>query len=112
MSMNPVNSYPFITRPASLTSFGSVADYCQNHATSVQNELVDHALRLNSALVKNGTEGMSAPLPLAVYTVVTLPTAASYAGGLIAVSNEAGGYTLAFSDGTNWRRVQDRAVVS
>jgi len=31
---------------------------------------------------------------------------------VIYVSNETGGATLAFSDGTNWRRVQDRAVVS
>lgn len=46
------------------------------------------------------------------YTVSTLPTAATYPRGLIYVSNEAGGATLAFSDGTNWRRVQDRAVVS
>ena len=28
------------------------------------------------------------------------------------VSDESGGATLAFSDGTNWRRVQDRAIVS
>ena len=28
------------------------------------------------------------------------------------VSDETGGATLAFSDGTNWRRVQDRAIVS
>jgi hypothetical protein len=28
------------------------------------------------------------------------------------VSDEAGGATLAFWDGTDWRRVQDRAVVS
>lgn len=31
---------------------------------------------------------------------------------VILVSNEAGGYTMAFSDGTNWRRAQDRAIVS
>lgn len=46
------------------------------------------------------------------YTVSTLPAAATYPRGVIYVSNEAGGATLAFSDGTNWRRVQDRAVVS
>lgn len=46
------------------------------------------------------------------YTVATLPTASSYPRGIIYVSNETGGATLAFSDGTNWRRVQDRAVVS
>jgi hypothetical protein len=47
-----------------------------------------------------------------VYTVATVPAASSYAGGLIAVSDETGGYTLAFSDGTSWRRVQDRAIIS
>ncbi len=46
------------------------------------------------------------------YTVSTLPTAATYPRGVIYVSNEAGGAVLAFSDGTNWRRVTDRAVVS
>lgn len=46
------------------------------------------------------------------YTVLTVPSAVTYARGLIYVSNEAGGATLAFSDGTNWRRVQDRAVIS
>ena len=46
------------------------------------------------------------------YTVATVPTASSYPRGVIYVSNETGGATLAFSDGTNWRRVQDRAVVS
>ena len=46
------------------------------------------------------------------YTVATLPTASTYQAGIIMVSDETGGYTQAFSDGTNWRRVQDRAVVS
>lgn len=42
-----------------------------------------------------------------------LPAAAtSGAGALVHVSDEAGGAVLAFSDGTNWRRVTDRAVVS
>jgi hypothetical protein len=31
---------------------------------------------------------------------------------MIYVSDEAGGAIPAFSDGTNWRRVTDRAVVS
>jgi len=44
------------------------------------------------------------------YTVGTLPGGA--AGTIIYVSNESGGAVLAFSDGTNWRRVTDRAIVS
>jgi hypothetical protein len=44
------------------------------------------------------------------YTVATVPTAV--VGGIIYVSDETGGATLAFSDGTNWRRTSDLAVVS
>jgi hypothetical protein len=46
------------------------------------------------------------------YTVATLPSVSTYAGSMIYVSNETGGATIAFSDGTNWRRVQDRNIVS
>lgn len=45
------------------------------------------------------------------YLVVGLPSA-NPAGQVAYVSNEAGGPVLAFSDGTNWRRVTDRAIVS
>ena len=51
------------------------------------------------------------PFVLGVYTVATLPDP-TLSGQLIYVSNESGGATLAFSDGSNWRRVQDRAVCS
>lgn len=46
------------------------------------------------------------------YTVSTVPSASTYARGVIYVSNEAGGAVIAFSDGTNWRRVTDRAIIS
>lgn len=45
------------------------------------------------------------------YTVATLPSAAT-AGQMIYVSDESGGAVIAFSDGTNWRRVTDRNIVS
>lgn len=51
-------------------------------------------------------------LQLPTYTVATVPSAATYVRGLIYVSNEAGGAVPAFSDGTNWRRVTDRAIIS
>lgn len=41
-----------------------------------------------------------------------LPPPAQHRAYIVAVPDEVGGYTLAFSDGTNWRRVQDRNVVS
>lgn len=45
------------------------------------------------------------------YTVATVPSAAP-ASQIAYITDEAGGATVAFSDGTNWRRVQDRAVIS
>lgn len=52
------------------------------------------------------------PVKVKSYTVAGLPAASVGAGAVAFVSNEAGGAVLAFSDGTNWRRVTDRAVVS
>jgi hypothetical protein len=51
------------------------------------------------------------PVGLAPYLKAALPPA-SPAGQLIHVSDEAGGPIPAFSDGTAWRRVTDRVVVS
>lgn len=50
------------------------------------------------------------PAQFPTYTVATLPTAT--AAQMIYVSDETGGAVMAFADGTNWRRVTDRAVVS
>lgn len=98
--MQKVNVTPFLARdPDSLV-------------TTVRSELTDHAQRINEAIVADGEEPMRAPLVLASYVKTALPDAATWINGLIIVSNETGGLTVAFSDGTNWRRVQDRAVVS
>jgi hypothetical protein len=50
-------------------------------------------------------------VPLISYTVATLPSAAAPIR-MIYVTDETGGAVPAFNDGTNWRRVTDRAVVS
>lgn len=47
------------------------------------------------------------------YTVATVPLASLFAAGaIIHVADESGGAVSAFSDGTNWRRMTDRAVIS
>lgn len=49
------------------------------------------------------------------YAKASLPSAAATGAGMygvIIVTDDVGGLTLAFSDGTNWRRVQDRNVIS
>jgi hypothetical protein len=60
----------------------------------------------------SGAWSFSLPPVLPSYTVAGVPSAATYARGLIYVSNETGGAVIAFSDGTNWRRVTDRAVIA
>jgi hypothetical protein len=45
------------------------------------------------------------------YTTSTLPSAV-IVGSMIFVTNESGGSVPAFADGTNWRRVTDRAIVT
>lgn len=61
-------------------------------------------------LALNDNFDPDAPVPLSVFTVSTLPAATS--AGLIYVSDESGGPTVAYADGANWRRVQDNAIVS
>lgn len=47
------------------------------------------------------------------FTVSGLPAASTAGAGALAfVTDETGGAVLAFSEGTNWRRVTDRAVVA
>ncbi|MEW4371773.1 glycosyl hydrolase family 28-related protein [Paenibacillus kandeliae] len=56
---------------------------------------------------------VSGSVKVANYTKSTLPPANSEgAGAMIYVSDDAGGSVIAFSDGTNWRRVTDRNIVS
>lgn len=53
------------------------------------------------------------PIRCKAYTVAGAPDASSVgAGTMIYVSDESGGAVMAFSDGTDWRRVTDRAVIS
>lgn len=46
------------------------------------------------------------------YTVAAVPDATANARLLIFVTDEAGGPTIAVSDGTDWLRAQDLAVIS
>jgi len=56
---------------------------------------------------------VAGPARVGQYAVASLPSAAGAgAGAIVFVSDETGGATLAFSDGTDWRRATDRAVVT
>jgi hypothetical protein len=92
-----------ITKPDHGANIGVAGDKPVTANNKFQIYLDDIQQRVNRFLLGDSVE-------LASYTVATLP--AQKAAGLIYVSDEIGGATLAFSDGTNWRRVQDRVVVS
>ena len=53
-----------------------------------------------------------APMKLVSKTVTDLSTLVSSVGAMVFCTNESGGAIPAFYDGTNWRRVSDRAIVS
>lgn len=66
----------------------------------------------NSAAYRALIGQADAAVVLPFYTVATVPSASMWQYGLIYVTNDAGGAVPAFSDGSAWRRVTDRAVVS
>ena len=50
---------------------------------------------------------------LSIFTVANTPAATTYTGGIIYVSNGAAGSpVVAFSNGTNWLRVDTLAAIS
>ena len=62
-------------------------------------------LKLNGAVFGDA-------LSLQIYLVADVPDATIWTGAMIFVSDETGGSIPAFSDGTSWRRVTDRTVIS
>lgn len=52
------------------------------------------------------------PVRVAEYTMATLPDADGWRGAVVMVSDEAGGYCLAYSDGAIWRRAYDNTEVA
>jgi hypothetical protein len=74
---------------------------------SVFNNAKQHFIALTQA-VNDLALGPTLP----TYTVAGVPAASANARRMIYVSDETGGAVPAFSDGTDWRRVTDRVVIS
>ena len=89
----PITDYGLVSDTANMTiDFGSVSDPT-SYKTSYE-----YILETNGILHES-------------YTVLNLPNP-GIPGQMIYVSNESGGSTMAFSDGSSWRRITDRAIVS
>ena len=70
------------------------------------------ASRANASYTIDGAERITGPAMPPFYGVATLPPASIRPHSIVIVTDDVGGETIAFSDGTNWRRAQDRAIVS
>jgi len=93
-----------VTKPDSGSPVGSLIGDSVKLSELFQSFFDDLEQKLNESLFGDQVE-------LTSYTVLTLPTVTTKPG-LIFVSDESGGAVPAFSDGTDWRRVTDRVVVS
>lgn len=108
--MRLIAEQPQIGQLGQVGTLKALADAVGRLFAGISSLLADAGFRVNRVLPKDGTEAMTAPLPLKSFTVATLPAVGT--GELIFVSDETGGSVPAFSDGTNWRRATDRAIVS
>lgn len=93
--LNPTPSLPFPTNDA--------MQWANALVPALIRELSAYAVRSNNLLAGDGTETATAPVLLAQYAKAALPTAASYTGGIIYVTDGTSNKRLAVSDGTNWR---------
>lgn len=68
---------------------------------------------MSSGAITQGATARLTALQLPIYTVATVPTASLFTGSIIYVSNGAGGSAIvAYSDGSNWKRVDTGATIS
>ena len=103
-----------VTNVAKVTSlsFGSITDYdVITTSATVTGDFGAISTANNGTLNDHGFIFTDTGLPqLPSYTVATLPN--TVAGDLALCTDETGGTTVVFFDGTNWRRMADRAVAS
>lgn len=93
--------------PVTDSLFASGTEY---DSFGVQNNYVKALVLAFVRIFKNGPTTFPAQLPS--YPKTSLPVASTNTGCMIYVTNDAGGAVPAFSDGTNWRRVTDRNIIS
>lgn len=94
-----------VSKPDHGSSIGNVGEKKVTIADSLQLYFDDITTLLNTHLL-----GQAVVVP--AYTVATAPDAATLPDSVIIVTNEAGGRTLATSNGVDWLRVSDGLEIS
>ena len=92
------------------SDFGLITD---SVTTTDDSGLIINSIANSYDLGSISTSGLVYPAQFVLpsFTVSTLPSV-SPAGQMLFVTDETGGAIPAFSDGTNWRRISDAAIVS
>lgn len=65
-----------------------------------------------AAKVAKAGDTMTGPLIMPTYLKASLPSASTYAGSMVYVSDLTGGAEFCYSDGSNWRRLSDRSLAN
>lgn len=107
---NKVNPSEPIAVPIGLTSVTSISQYLLNLFQSVTGIFREYSQTINSLVGEQSAPTI--PLLLKTYVKAALPSASANKNAMIIVSDDIGGLTPAFSDGTNWRRAADRNIIS
>lgn len=103
--MNKVISFFTIGSGGAITDNGPSIYTLNNSRLYFKVGALDYILRTDMVEIP-------VPIKLKTYTVATLPAASGLTQCIVWVSNETGGATVAYSNGTNWLRVYDNAIVS
>jgi hypothetical protein len=108
--ISPVNITPPVSRPVGFSSITGISAFFTTFYSTLMNTFLTYGIAINALI--NFQTAPTGPIILATYVKTALPSASANTDGVIIVSNDVGGLTIAYSDGTNWRRVQDRNIIS
>lgn len=100
--MSQVENNPVLPNPPLSGEPRGVASWASSLTKTLASVLSRFAVAINAALDINGKQGMAQPLRLATFTTTTLPTASSWTGAIIYVSDGAAGQKFRGSDGSAW----------
>ncbi len=98
ITTNPQRSEPLVDKDGMAED--QLIEFFDDIELSLNQNLLGDAIIFNSFTVAQLT-GATPQVP-----------ASNFLNGAVIVSNETGGRTIATSDGTNWRRVSDGAIIS
>lgn len=84
------------------SNFAGLVDWTGTLVRQLVATFQDLGFRANAAFVRDGSERMEGPLPLARYDLADLPPAEDWEGAMVYVNDGGAGQRLRYSDGSSW----------